>query len=208
MKKFILSIAAFFVIGAAAFAQDYSTVDIGFTFPVTIQTDNSRDDAFFASKAFGIYAEYYDDFTPMFGITTHGFLYFSGHPDFYLNGKKQDSSITDWITYPLGVSVNLMPTLNIPIGSLVELRFGAGIGITYRAAMYEMVYDTIDTSQWYFSIPVMAAVQVNITDFIGIKAGCDVQFALAGWEEVDDRTESIDAFTTVVLPYVGVVLMF
>ncbi|MBP5587391.1 MAG: hypothetical protein J6X37_01500 [Treponema sp.] len=210
MKKLILSIAAIFVIGAAAFAQekDYSTVDIGFTFPVTIQADNDYSDAYMSTKAFGIYAEYYEDFTPMFGITTHGFLYFAGHPDFYLNGDKV-STLND-ITYPLGVSVNLMPTLNIPIGSIVELRFGAGIGFTYRAALYDIPGDQIQTSQWLFAIPVMAAVQVNFTDFIGLKAGCDVQFTFAGFEQVEDydQTETIDAFTTTILPYVGVVFMF
>nr|WP_318659456.1 hypothetical protein [uncultured Treponema sp.] len=216
MKKLILSIAAIFVIGAAAFAQekDYSTVDIGFTFPVTIQENKNYNDAYSSTKAFGIYAEYYEDFTPMFGITTHGFLYFAGHPDFYLNGHEVATFngifYSDDIIFPLGVSVNLMPTLNIPIGSIVELRFGAGIGFTYRAALYDIPGDQIQTSQWLFAIPVMAAVQLNFTDFIGLKAGCDVQFTFAGFEQIEDydQTETIDAFTTTILPYVGVVFMF
>lgn len=210
MKKLILSIAAIFVIGAAAFAQekDYSTVDIGFTFPVTIYEDNNYSDAYMSTKAFGIYAEYYEDFTPMFGITTHGFLYFAGHPDFYMNGDK--ISTLDYLTYPLGISVNLMPTLNIPIGSIVELRFGAGIGFTYRAVLEDTTAGQLNISQWLFAIPVMAAVQVNFTDFIGLKAGCDVQFTFAGFEQYEDydRTETIDAFSTTILPYIGVVFMF
>ena len=211
MKKLILSIAAIFVIGAAAFAQekDYSTVDIGFTFPVTIQ-ESSVQDRYYSTKAFGIYAEYYEDFTPMFGITTHGFLYFAGHPDCYENGKKVYNTDAEDIIYPLGISVNLMPTLNIPIGSIVELRFGAGIGFTYRAVLWDTTVGQLNISQWLFAIPVMAAVQLNFTDFIGLKAGCDVQFTFAGFEQIEDydQTETIDAFTTTILPYVGVVFMF
>ena len=208
MKKIILSLAACFVIGTAAFAQDYSTVDFGFTFPITFMEDNNYSDAYFSTKAFGVYAEYYEDLGPFFGITSHAFLYFAGHPDFYMNGDWQFS--VDDILNPIGFSFNLMPTLNIPIGSVVELRAGLGLGLTWRYVLYDTYAGQIGANQWFLTFPVMAAVQVNFTDKFGLKAGCDVQFKIVGIESYDDydTSETIDAFTGTILPYVGIVFMF
>lgn len=203
MKKFFLAITTALLIAGTAFAGGKDGFEAGITYG-TLATVN-KDDAKIHTdiSGWGFELGYYESVIPFVGVQANAFFMFPDSIKAYAsNGTSTD--LSGLYKAPFVMSAEAMLMVNIPI-TIIDLRVGAGIGYTLHAQHNNLL--NMDYYNHYLTVPVSAAVVLHL-GALGLKAGCDINFAFSAWQTYENNSTELPNTTNyiVVLPHIAVTL--